>query len=165
MLICRENQGCRLGETRPEEPRGAQPAWLARHLVLDPSYLARVRWEEEHIRESLRRATQPSGLAGARAGLQRLLGCRPADSDNDRPAVEPARGRAGRADRGRPALFRHRRPRGPRAELTAAPFWPSGASPGRPSARGPHFRCWARCLFISNMVTFFLPNTGSNLLS
>jgi hypothetical protein len=36
---------------------------LAGHLVWDPSYLARMRWEEEHIRDSLRRATQPSGLA------------------------------------------------------------------------------------------------------
>src|SRR4051794_7232873 len=28
-----------------------------------------------------------------------------------------------------------------------------------------HFRCCARCLFISNMVTFFFPNTGSSLAS
>ena len=28
-----------------------------------------------------------------------------------------------------------------------------------------HFRCWARCLFISNMVTFFFPNTGSSVAS
>src|SRR4051812_21360287 len=35
----------------------------------------------------------------------------------------------------------------------------------RASVRLPHFRCCARCLFISNMVTFFLPNTGSSLLS
>src|SRR3954454_4446202 len=34
---------------------------------------------------------------------------------------------------------------------------------GRPA--WPHFRCCARCLFISNMVTFFFPNTGSSLAS
>ena len=30
---------------------------------------------------------------------------------------------------------------------------------------GPHVRCCARYLFISNMVTFFLPNTASSLAS
>ena len=29
----------------------------------------------------------------------------------------------------------------------------------------PHLRCWARCLFISNIVTDFLPNTFSSLSS
>src|SRR4051794_40296774 len=29
----------------------------------------------------------------------------------------------------------------------------------------PYFRCWARCLFISNIVTLFLPNTFSSLSS
>ena len=88
---------------------------------------------------------------------------RPANRNNHRTAVDasprwcaPSRSRPTRATR-------HRRPRGPRAALTAAPFWLSGASLGRPSAREPHFRCWARCLFISNMVTFFLPNTFSSL--
>ena len=28
-----------------------------------------------------------------------------------------------------------------------------------------HFRCWARCLFISNMVTLSLPNTLRSLSS
>ena len=36
---------------------------LARDLVWDPSYLARMLWDEKHIRESLRWATQPGGLA------------------------------------------------------------------------------------------------------
>ena len=56
----------------------------------DPSYLARMRWEEEHIRKSLRRATQPSGLAGARAGLQRLLGSGlPIATTTDPPWSQP----------------------------------------------------------------------------
>jgi hypothetical protein len=29
----------------------------------------------------------------------------------------------------------------------------------------PYFRCWARCLFISNIVTFFAPNTASSFSS
>src|SRR3954470_17434131 len=32
--------------------------------------------------------------------------------------------------------------------------WPENAGPLS------YFRCWARCLFISNMVTRFLPNTA-----